>query len=160
MLHDLAHQHGESEALRGSLRIEREAFNRLFEMVPIACVSSDRTGTIVHANAAAGRLLNISPARLTGRSLVLFFQDRSSFEAALQEVNTQPDAVTLCGQIRPRERRVVEAAVSAVQGDEFSLFWFLDPAVTSDPNAVQSQTPRAAQGQINNSVPVGGAEIF
>jgi PAS domain S-box-containing protein len=70
--HEPAHQNDELDMLRAALADEADRYRSLFESVPVALVTTDATGIIRHANAAAGQLLDIEPRFLLGTPLSLY----------------------------------------------------------------------------------------
>jgi DNA-binding response OmpR family regulator len=104
--------------------------SRRTDVPPPATIITDGVGQILSANAAAGRLLNLSTRGMTDRSLLAFFaagRDRVSahMRRALQGQIVQEQAT-----IRPRDRkpfdvRIDISATSFEQGGE--LEWHIEP---------------------------------
>ena len=75
-------------------------------VVPLPCVWTNSTGTILDGNQAAATLLNVARQRLSGKPLMLFIADRPPFFDALASLRTSPaPSLELGVVVRPRERR-------------------------------------------------------
>jgi PAS domain-containing protein len=70
---------------RGSVEAERERFQYLFRMAPVAYLVTDRFGAVREANLRATELLEIESQFLTGKPLASFIggEDRSRFRDRL-----------------------------------------------------------------------------
>ena len=106
---------------------------KLFVESPNACLVLHRDGAaIADANAAASRLLNVSPRHLIGKPFTIFLQqDRDVF---LQQLRRTAEAAADHWQVtlRPRERAMVQVLVTAIaeSGDTASVL--LTPAAHSE----------------------------
>jgi len=111
LLEDFNRSQAECGRLLDESRATPQAHKHLFESVPCACVMTDQQGTIVHANAAAGQLLNITSKRLEGRELLLYSHNRDAFLALLANL---PSSEPVSGPMimRPRERRPLQTIVT------------------------------------------------
>lgn len=128
LLRDLAGAYLHCERLHARIHTEVAAWERLFDVMPGACVLTDRFGAILNANHAAGSLLNIAPKYLRSRDLVVFTDPRDLFRSVLERMACAPEDVRVTFTIRPRERRPVKADVLVVplspdQPDPW--LWFL-----------------------------------
>jgi PAS domain-containing protein len=104
--------------------------DEFIQALPLACVWTDRDGTIVEANETAASLLNVARPRLPGKPLMLFLGDRQPLPDALRALGA-PDAgaVDLAMQVRPRERRPRPARLTAlVMQEDQRWCWFIRPA--------------------------------
>jgi PAS domain-containing protein len=112
------------ESTRRLLNEERERYDALFAQIPVPTITTSRSGDILDINEAARSLLNTSARSATGRSLLLYFEDRVTWAAALRSVDEAnpipPTEVT----VRPRERapRQCQASIGACASDV--LLWF------------------------------------
>ena len=104
----------EAEAETGA---ERERYQRLFDDAPSGYLVSDGEGVILHANRAAGDLLNIPPKFLQGKPLTVFVTpvDRTIFLNLLTGLQTgQPGRMRVL-RVQPRpegsDPRVAELTV-------------------------------------------------
>lgn len=128
LVRDLAGAKLECEHLRAELRIGDAAWNRLFDIIPVACLLTDTAGLILNANHAAGVLLNVSAKHLRNRELLVFTEDRDAFGTLLGRLNREADCearATLT--FRPRERRPtpVEVIVRALSEEREDVWiWF------------------------------------
>jgi PAS domain-containing protein len=117
----------ELETARESLKVAQDEHELLLRSLPVAYITTGRSGEIRTANPEAALLLNASMRHLTGKSLLLFLEDRNSWEATLRNLLKFDPAVRRSTILRPRERarRQMLASVSCVDGD--TLRWFLVP---------------------------------
>jgi PAS domain-containing protein len=129
LLRDLAGAHLECERLRAEIRTSNDAWERLFDVVPMACLLTDGAGAILDANRPAAGLCNMSAKHLRDRKLLVFSEDREAFTALLARLarkGTNYARLTL----RPRERRPAEMDVLVVSASEERgdlWLWFLAP---------------------------------
>lgn len=115
LLRDLAGAQLECERLQTKVQTEMAVWERLFDVMPRACLLTDSSGHIVNANSAAGALLNVSARHLKDRQLLVFTRDRDAFRVLLQRMSHGREAeVQGSLGIRPRERRPVQMAVRVV----------------------------------------------
>jgi PAS domain-containing protein len=129
LLKDLAGAYLHGERLHARIHSEVAAWKRLFDVMPGACVLTDRSGGIVNANHAAGSLLNIAPRHLRDRDLVVFTEPRDLFRSVMERLVCAPEDVRVTFTIRPRERKPLKADVLVVplsthQPDLW--LWFLE----------------------------------
>jgi DNA-binding response OmpR family regulator len=100
---------------------------------PPATIITDVAGQILTANAAAGRLLNLSTRGMTDRSLLAFFAGARDRISADMRRALQGEIVQGKAAIRPRDRkpfdvRVDISATAFEQGGE--LEWRIEPINT------------------------------
>lgn len=130
ILAELGGAYRECERLRTEVRAESMAWERLFELMPCACLVTDTQGLIVDANRAAGLVLNVAASRLKDRQLLVFTEARDAFVAVLKQLAfARPIQTTLT--VRPRERRPAQMRVSvAPLGEQPNglWLWFLEGA--------------------------------
>jgi PAS domain-containing protein len=102
-------------------------YDALRDALPLACVVTDRAGTIVEANAAAVALLNTSERHLVGKPLVIFLEERDRFLATLNAA----DELRFEAAVRPRDRKSRDAVihVHTFEGSEHRCVFLreLDP---------------------------------
>jgi PAS domain S-box-containing protein len=121
----------ESKRMQASLRHEQDRFRAIIDLLSDAFVATDLAGTIVEANAAAGRLLNLSQRALSGRPLHMFLNgERVEFLNFLKELPNATEVPEREIQLRPRERQFVAtlARVGIVRDQEgrpVGLHWIL-----------------------------------
>ncbi len=129
---------------QSSVRHEQDRFRALVDLLSDAFVATDLAGTIVSSNAAAGRLLNVSPRALVGRPLHMFLNgERVEF---IQFIKAVPDTSEIPERqihLRPRERHfvTVTARVGIVrdpEGRPSALHWLLHRAENHQPMASPS----------------------
>lgn len=135
--------------VQSSVRHEQDRFRTLVDLLSDAFVATDLAGVIVSCNAAAGRLLNVSPRALAGRPLHMFLNgERVEF---IQFIKAVPDASEIPErriQLRPRERHyvTVTARVGIVrdpEGRPSGLHWLVrrtesDQAMAPPPDDVST----------------------
>jgi PAS domain-containing protein len=128
LLRDLAGAHLECERLRAELRSSSASWERLFDLMPSACVLTDEAGVILNANQAAGVALNISGKHLKDRPLLVFSENRPAFSDLLSRLARGTDYVRTSLTIRPRERKPAPMDVFVLPLDGHRpglLLWFL-----------------------------------
>ena len=111
-----------AEARTDAKRVEAR-FDEFRNLLPIACICTDRDGQILDANAVAGELLNVAPRHLSGKPLSLYMVDRDRFFTMMTGVKLSHDRIRGDLGVRPREKKPRLMAVQLTQaGEEF--FWF------------------------------------
>jgi hypothetical protein len=132
LLRDLAGAYLHCERLHARIHIEVASWERLFDVMPGACVLTDRAGAILNANHAAGALLNIAPRYLRSRDLLVFTDARDLFRSVLERIACSPEDVRITLTLRPRERKPVKADVLVVplsRNQPDLWLWFLGPCL-------------------------------
>jgi PAS domain-containing protein len=146
LLQDLAGAETANRNLRSRItRLENE-WVYLFQRMPVACVVTDASGTIVRANQRAADLLNMSVRHLQNenRPLTYFVQDREPFFALLTSLASAGENARTALRLRPRERAPVMVDMFAVphMADDGSLWlWFIAP---SSPQCTEIRNVTAA----------------
>ncbi len=107
--------------------------SRRSELSPPATIITDATGQILSANAAAGRLLNLSTRGMTDRSLLAFFAAARDRVSAHMRRALQGQIVQEQASIRPRDRKPFDVRIDISstpfeQGGE--LEWRIEPINT------------------------------
>jgi PAS domain-containing protein len=134
----------EVERLKRRTSEQVAEYEHLFHEMPVACVVIDTAGRILHANAQAAVLLNVSARRLPERLLMHFIDEREAFQKLLDDLSPHtPARATL--MVRPRERARVEVTahlLPAERGDGAVGLCFLTPRQRQPPRAVpETRTP-------------------
>lgn len=138
-------QIAELTALRQSETALAERFAEFIDVLPVACLWTDDSGTIDEANAAAAALLNVAPARLEGKPFSLFVSERQEFFAALATLDARRSGhLETEIVLRPGDRRQrrVQLVVRRLHHDT-RLAWTLQPV---DQLAAASDTARRRAG--------------
>jgi len=130
VVRDLAGTDLEFDAFKVKLDEQTALWSHLFEEMPLACVETDASGIIFHANSAAASMLNTSVKHLSARLLMHFAEDRERFGELLRGLSVDGSTHRASLVIRPRERaplQVEATVVPRVPGDSTSWLWFLMP---------------------------------
>lgn len=99
-----------------------------------ATIITDATGQIVSANAAAGRLLNLSARGMKDRSLLAFFAPGRDRMAARMRRAVEGQIVQEHASLRPRDRKPfrVRVDISATPFERGgALEWVIDPLTSN-----------------------------
>jgi PAS domain-containing protein len=131
LLQDLAGTHVLCDQLRREVRAEMLNRQHLLEQLPMACLSTDASGVVQHANQPAAELFNISAKHLRGRLLLHFSADRPAFGRLLHSLPGAGDQITAFLPVRPRERglsRLHVVIVPETVAEPMSWLWFLRSA--------------------------------
>ena len=105
------------------------AWRYLFDRAPVPWLEVGADGTVIGANTAAGRLLNISPKRLEGRPLLYFFEDRAAVASLFRAGPFESSAPVIQLTLRPRERAPIRVDATVLGSDDNApvCWWFLIP---------------------------------
>lgn len=138
LLQDIAGLELENRAQRSRIGAIVGDWDYLFRKMPIACVMTDASGTILRGNDRAAALLNTSARHLERENVPLtyFAQDREAFFGLLKAAATGSESVRGTLPIRPRERARLMTDVFAVprSADDVTLWlWFLVPCAPVQP---------------------------
>lgn len=127
-------QNEELSRSRLRLEAERQRYQDLFEFAPDGYLVTDLAGTILEANRAAARLLNITPRFLKKRGLgtLVAVPDLTEFQTRLQDLATPSVASTaeMTVHLRRRPSGQFPAAVTAafyqgLLGEAPTLRWLI-----------------------------------
>ena len=132
LLQDIADLELENRNHRSRIRAVEGDWDYLFRTIPIACVMTDTSGTILRGNDRAALLLNTSARHLERENppLTYFAHDRETFFELLKATGAGRESVRGTLPIRPRERARLMVDVFAVprSGDDVTVWlWFLAP---------------------------------
>lgn len=135
-LHALDHAHAELMAAQEELnqradelltaRVEHELewlrYRDLFETAPISYLETDLRGNVIEANQRACALLNVGPAGLVDRPLIVYvaLADRLRFRESLQLWESRVQRSSIGLRLQPRhtcDLIAVRAEVAAVDGN-------------------------------------------
>ena len=96
---------------------------------PLPMVVTDKDGSILSANAAAARLLNVTPRGLQERSMLAFFAPGRERVASLAEGARRGFVTQGRATVRPRDRRPfqVKVEISAPFERGGALEWVIEP---------------------------------
>ncbi len=116
---ELRHQNEELAASRLAVERERQRYQELFDFAPDAYIVTSDSGTILQANFAAEKLLNVKRDRLIGKPLLVYIpsQERREFLQQLNLLQSGEEVRDWEIQIEPRhggENPVPETLCSAV----------------------------------------------
>jgi PAS domain S-box-containing protein len=115
---ELRAQADELAAATETIAQERERFRTLFDLAPDAYLETDRTGMILSANQAAGRLFGSHAARLPGRALVTFapLSRRGDMRTSMHKAVEQGMRLEFRSELEPRNGDPFPAVVTAEPG--------------------------------------------
>ena len=109
---------------------EQQAWQRFFDVIPVACLVTDAHGLILAANRAAALFLNVSVLRLRNQTLAHYIIDRESLIDVLEHQIVEKSQVHASFKVRPREKAIkeIEANVVADPGRSAGTWiWFMMP---------------------------------
>ncbi len=125
---------------RQSVEAEREHYEELFELAPVAYLVTDRFGVIRETNRRAASLLGVAQHFLVGRPLAMFVtaEDRWGLRDRLNRLGgLDPGSWQLRMQPRKRDPVLVEVATSVARdqgGEVTGLRWqLMELSAASDP---------------------------
>jgi PAS domain-containing protein len=136
-------------------RLEHELDQRatsvriLFDVLPIAVVTTDATGVIVEANRAASALLGRSSAKLQNHLLLHFAEDRIGFGAIVRELPIATGTLHARMRFRPQERAPFDAELTVIpdtREDAGNWLWFLERQDQPRVARVHGSMPRRVAG--------------
>ena len=119
----------ESDRLRRLATAERGNWQRLFDVMPLACVLTDAQGIVRGVNRAGALLLNVSSSRLQGQMFLHFVIDRQRLFDALDEHGDGTSLMRVQVRVRPREKALIEVEVGVIAdaANTGDRLWFLMP---------------------------------
>ena len=131
---ELRVQNEELERNRHDIETALARYQELFDLAPDPYITTDDAGTIQEANAAALRLLNITPDKIGNSQLVNFVpaSQRRAFRSGVQRVlmgeAPVPGSNEWSLQLKPRRGEPIEAAVTvtavnAAHGERARISW-------------------------------------
>jgi PAS domain S-box-containing protein len=83
---------------------EWDVASQLLELAPIAFVVTNRSGVILEANVAAGRLLGVEPRFMVGKPLAVYVVERREFLRLLRELEAADTATPVERELWPLPR--------------------------------------------------------
>jgi PAS domain-containing protein len=140
LLEELARGEEESDRLRRLATAERENWQRLFDVMPLACVLTDAQGIVRGVNLAGALLLNVSASRLQGQMFLHFVIDRQRLFDALDEHGDGTSLMRVHVRVRPREKALIEVELGVIAdaANTGDRLWFLMPTtVTQNAQSVR-----------------------
>lgn len=94
-----------ADAADTAVRTWEQRYADLVEALPIPCLWTDTTGTIIDANDAVATLLRTTRRHLRGKQLLLFIQDREKLRQLIASTQHEGDVARSELTIHPRDRR-------------------------------------------------------
>ena len=133
LLEELARGEEESDRLRRLATAERGNWQRLFDVMPLACVLTDAQGIVRGVNRAGALLLNVSSSRLQGQMFLHFVIDRQRLFDALDEHGDGTSLMRVQVRVRPREKALIEVEVGVIAdaANTGDRLWFLMPTTAT-----------------------------
>ena len=130
LLQEVVATETECRRLREIVSEEQQAWQRFFDVIPVACLVTDAHGLILAANRAAALFLNVSVLRLRNQTLAHYIIDRESLIDVLEHQIVEKSQVHASFKVRPREKAIkeIEANVVADPGRSAGTWiWFMMP---------------------------------
>jgi PAS domain-containing protein len=146
LLQELAATEGDVSELRSRIRTHENEWEYLFRIMPVACLITDRAGTVVRANDRAAQLLNLSARHLADRPLTYFMEDRDAFLRFLGQLAVAAPEARLTVSVRPRERAPLDMDIVVVPQNSDSTdswLWFLLPTTVEAPRGRSAKSERS-----------------
>ena len=125
-----ASAHQRCVALEQALAASEQRAEAVFDMLPIAVVSTNTQGAILHANRAACTLLARGKPALVRHPLLHHAEDREAFAALIGRLPAATAPIAATVRIRPCNRAPIDVAMTIVRdtADGSRFHWFLQPA--------------------------------
>jgi PAS domain-containing protein len=114
--------------------LERRA-ESVFDMVPIAVVTTSTAGAVLYANPAACTLLARGKVTLQRDPLMHFAEDREAFAATVGQLSAATAPIDTTLRLRPCNRAPVAVRITIVRdtADAGRFHWYLQPLVPGCP---------------------------
>jgi PAS domain-containing protein len=121
--------HQRCVALEQALAASERRAETVLDMLPVAVVSTNTQGAILHANRAACTLLARGKPALQRHPLLHHAEDREAFAGILNQLPAAIDPIAATVRIRPCNRAPVDVGVTIVRdtADGSRWHWFLQP---------------------------------
>ena len=116
-------------ALEAELAANEARMEAMFDMVPVAVITTNTHGAIFHANAAACALLARGKPTLKRSPLLHFAEDREAYNAILQQLPSATGPVAAATRLRPGNRAPGHVNLTIVRDvvDAARWHWFIHP---------------------------------
>ena len=116
-------------ALEAELGASEQRMERMFDMIPIAVITTSTQGAVLYANAAACTLLARSRSTLKRTPLLHYAEDRQAFHAFVQQLPAATASVSGSVRLRPCNRAPVNVNLTIVRdvADGSRWHWFMQP---------------------------------
>jgi PAS domain-containing protein len=124
-----ASAHQRCVALEQALAASERRAETVFDMLPVAVISTNTHGAILHANRAACTLLARGKPVLQRHPFLHFAEDREAFAAILAQLPAATGPIAATVRLRPCNRAPVDVAVTIVRdtADGSRWHWVLQP---------------------------------
>jgi len=140
----------QQEHILGLLTDQRrlaQQHERLFALIPVPVLTTDRAGAVRTANAAAAALLGLGLTRLVGKPIATFVtpEDRPALRQVLARHLPRTGGLRHTLTLRSRDGRElqVEAVASVLPGEPVELTWMLLAADNERPGGTPAALPEA-----------------
>jgi PAS domain-containing protein len=116
-------------ALEADLAANEKRMEAMFDMVPVAVITTNSQGAVLHANAAACALLARGKPTLKRSPLLHFAEDRDAFNGIVQQLTSATGPVAAATRLRPCNRAPVNVNLTIVRDvvDAARWHWFIHP---------------------------------
>ena len=121
--------HQRCMALKAELAASERRMEGMFDMIPIAVITTSTQAAVLHANAAACTLLARGRSTLKRSPLLHYAEDRKAFNALVQQLPAATASVTGSVRLRPCNRAPVDVSLTIVRdvADASRWHWFIQP---------------------------------
>jgi len=143
----------QQEHILGLLTDQRrlaQQHERLFALIPVPVLTTDRAGVVRTANAAAAALLGLGLTRLVGKPIATFVtpEERPALRQRLALHSPEAGGLRHTVTLRSRDGRElrVEAVASVLPGEPVELSWMLLASGNERPGGAPSALPEALVG--------------
>jgi PAS domain-containing protein len=149
---DAGASHQRCVELEKEIQLHVRQVETLFDLVPVAVVTTDRHGLIQTANRAAATLLAPGPRIAPNQPMLHYAEDREKFAALIGQLPALTDQLVATARLRPFGRAPFDAQITIVPDsrDPQRCLWFIWPASDDRRRVPDRPTPRRRK-------PPGGA---
>ena len=126
-----ADAHQRCAALEQAVAASERRAEAVFDMVPVAVISTDTRGKVLHANSHACTLFARGKPVLKRDPLLLYAEDREGFAALLGQLPALTAPIVTTARIRPCNKAPLDVGITIVRDvtDGSRCHWFLQPVV-------------------------------
>lgn len=121
--------HDRCAALEHHVQRSTGRITALLDRLPVAIITTDASGAILHANQVAVALIRPGAPTLQHQPLLRYVEDRPAFEDILRQLPEASSSITSTIRLRPAERAPVTVDVTVLPdaAEEGWWLWFVQP---------------------------------